>query len=118
MSEQLTPEEIRDSEDTGLTAGAVRNPDWRPLVHLGGSVDRVAACGLSTRAHNPHGAVASINDAAINCPACRKLLDEPNRAPLPAYKTVTCGRPWVAEIQRCPRCGQDALAHAVTTTKE
>jgi hypothetical protein len=23
----------------------------------------------------------------------------------------TCGRPWVAEIQRCPRCGQDAAAH-------
>lgn len=27
--EQLTPEEIRDSEDTGLTAGAVRNESYR-----------------------------------------------------------------------------------------
>jgi len=34
-------------------------------------------------------------------------------APMTATDPMyTCGRRWVAEIQQCPRCGQDAAAHA------
>lgn len=27
----------------------------------------------------------------------------------------TCGRPWVAEIELCPRCGKDAAVHSHLT---
>lgn len=28
-----------------------------------------------------------------------------------------CGRPWVAEIELCPRCGQDAWAHRFVSNR-
>lgn len=51
----------------------------------------------------------------------RELVDEAERGydvaritarPDPRVTGEPCGRRWVAEIERCPRCGLDAAAHA------
>lgn len=50
-----------------------------------------------------------------------ELVDEAERGddvaritarPAPRVTGEPCGRRWVAEIERCPRCGLDAAAHA------
>lgn len=71
-----------------LDQADVYNPGHATMIHLANPGDRVTACGLATRAVDPHGARAGNIDSSINCHQCRKIIDS-----LPE-QTCNCTNPY------------------------
>ena len=88
-------------------------------IEQGGGFDRRSAAGMMRRAARDIDSLTFTVDqwrAEYERPecGCGKGVECATHRQRAEQQDATCGRPWVAEIANCPRCGLGADAHVLS----